>query len=340
MANTHGSLFSGYGGLDQAVEAHFGAETIWHCEFDPAASKVLAAQGGDTIPNLKDITKVQWRQVQNVTVVSGGSPCQDMSPSGKLAGMMQGTRSGLWLDMLKGIKALEPQYVVWENVKGALSAKTHRDDLKALGLVLGDLHEAGYDANWVTVGADEVGAPHRRDRVFVLATKRQDPTQAVPDTTVAVWDGEVWDNLTTFPPCGIMRQGAIAQAWGRTKRANSPLPTPAASDWRSNNYPADLRRRSPRITAHGAYFPRNDLEPFGGREHPEPTFVNARGKEELSPAFVEWMMGLPQGHVTGTELSRKDVHQILGNGVVPQQAKYALRLLSDPQFGPEIHQKG
>lgn len=333
MSMTHGSLFSGYGGLDKAVEKFFGATTLWHCEFDTAASRVLERRGVSL--NLQDITKVDWSTVPKVDVVSGGSPCQDMSQSGLGGGMSEGTRSGLWLSMIEGIRHLNPKYVVWENVKGALSAKTHRDDLKALGLVLGDLHEAGYDVNWVTVGADEVGAPHQRDRVFVLAEKRV-AEYSLPSDAMASWVDGAWDNFKTFPPCGSMAAGKITQSWKRSRRAPSPLPTPAASDWRSNNYPADLRRRSPRITAHGAYFPRTDLKPFGGRDHPEPIFTNAKGREELSPKFVEWMMGLKEGFVTDTELSRREVFQILGNGVVPQQAEYALSLLTRKDFGPEV----
>lgn len=331
MTTTHGSMFSGYGGLDRAIEAYYGATTLWHVEFDPAASRVLEANTPD-IPNLGDITNIDWLVIPFTRIHSGGSPCQDLSLSGPRSGMVEGTRSGLWLSMLTAITVQRPEVVVWENVKGALSAPTHRDDLKALGLVLGDLHDAGYDAKWVTVGADEVGAPHRRDRVFVLAVPSKQDSDFEPNAVP--WVDGAWQGLVKMPPCGIMTRQGITKTWSRTKRDISPLPTPAASDWRSNNYPADLRRNSPRITAHGAYFPRTDLVEFGGRQAPEPTFINARGKEELDPKFVEWMMGLPEGHVTDVPLTRKEVHTILGNGVVPQQAYYALELLNDPNFGP------
>ena len=176
-----GSLFSGYGGLDRAVMQVFPGSTVaWHCEFDKAPSAILAHHYPN-IPNLGDVTKVDWEQVEPVDIITGGSPCQDLSAAGKRAGMTDGTRSNLWVNMREAIEALRPKYVVWENVKGALSAKAKSEsdleqgdgslgNLRALGRVLGDLSEIGYDAKWEVVRASDVGAPHRRERVFVLAT--------------------------------------------------------------------------------------------------------------------------------------------------------------------------
>ena len=176
-----GSLFSGYGGLDCAVMQAFPGSTVaWHCEFDKAPSAILAHHY-PSIPNLGDVTKVDWEKVEPVDIITGGSPCQDLSSAGKRAGMTDGTRSNLWVNMREAIEALQPKYVVWENVKGALSAKAKSEsdleqgdgslgNLRALGRVLGDLSEIGYDAKWEVVRASDVGAPHRRERVFVLAT--------------------------------------------------------------------------------------------------------------------------------------------------------------------------
>jgi DNA (cytosine-5)-methyltransferase 1 len=179
-----GSLFSGAGGLDMAVEEVFGGEVIWHCEMDKAASKVLAYRF-PCAPNLGDITQVDWSTVEPVDVLCGGFPCQDVSAAGKRAGIKDGTRSGLWAIFADAIDALRPQYVVIENVRGLLSATAHRavesDDsvvgdrsdrpvLRAIGAVLGDLSDLGYDTRWATVSASSVGAPHRRERVFIVAS--------------------------------------------------------------------------------------------------------------------------------------------------------------------------
>lgn len=178
-----GSLFSGAGGLDLAVEHVTGGRTVWHCEADPDAAKVLAAHWPG-VPNLGDITAVDWSAVEPVDVLCGGFPCQDVSAAGRRAGLATGTRSGLWLEYAEAINQLRPQLVVIENVRGLLSGYAHRamepgpDDLgdrssrpllRAAGAVLGDLADLGYDAQWTTVAASEVGAPHRRQRVFIVA---------------------------------------------------------------------------------------------------------------------------------------------------------------------------
>lgn len=182
-----GSLFSGYGGLDLAVEAIFNAQPAWFCEFDKAPSKVLAHHWPD-VPNHKDVTQINWKEVEPVDILTGGSPCQDLSHAGKRAGMTEGTRSNLWVNMREAIAALQPKYVVWENVLGALSAKATSDSdleseegllantgdghLRALGRVLGDLTEIGYDARWTTLRASDIGAPHHRARIFLIAWPR------------------------------------------------------------------------------------------------------------------------------------------------------------------------
>ena len=177
-----------------AVEEVFGGHTVWQCEMDKAASKVLAYRWGwRDVPNLGDITKVEWYEVPEIVVLCGGFPCQDVSAAGKRAGIQDGTRSGLWAVFADIIDILRPPIVVIENVRGLLSATAHRavesDDavvgdrsdrpvLRALGAVLGDLSDIGYDARWATVAAASVGAPHRRERVFIVAT----------DAAVGGWD--------------------------------------------------------------------------------------------------------------------------------------------------------
>lgn len=88
-----GSLFSGAGGLDMAVESVFAGRTVWHSEIDNAASKVLAHRWPD-VPNLGSITEIDWATVNPVDVLCGGFPCQDVSAAGKRAGIKDGTRSG------------------------------------------------------------------------------------------------------------------------------------------------------------------------------------------------------------------------------------------------------
>ena len=131
-----GSLFSGWGGLDMAIEAAFASigvevELAWVSDIEQFDKKghqigdapaILAYRYPD-VPNLGDITRVDWSAVPKVDAIGGGSPCQDVSTAGQLAGMTEGTRSNLWVEMREAIRVLKPVFVVWENVRGALSAK-------------------------------------------------------------------------------------------------------------------------------------------------------------------------------------------------------------------------
>lgn len=188
-----GALFAGYGGIELAlaqVAAEYPGvevELVWYCEVDKAASAILAHRYPG-VPNLGDVTKVDWAWVAAtlpVDVITGGSPCQDLSHAGKRAGMKAGTRSGLWASMCDAIDIIRPRLVVWENVRGALSAGADSaleqcagcvgggDDgpvLRALGRVLGDLAELRYDARWYGLRASDVELAHGRFRVFLFAT--------------------------------------------------------------------------------------------------------------------------------------------------------------------------
>ncbi len=182
-----GSLFSGYGGLDLAVNAVTGATVAWHCEWEAAPSAILE-KNFPGVPNFHDVSKVDWTQVEPVDILTGGFPCQDLSLAGKRAGLKDGTRSGLWSEFHKAIEIIRPRLVVIENVRGLLSATAHSDlelcpwcmgesgdgepPLRALGAVLGDLADIGYDARWTSVRASDAGAPHSRFRVFIVAYPR------------------------------------------------------------------------------------------------------------------------------------------------------------------------
>jgi DNA (cytosine-5)-methyltransferase 1 len=179
-----GSLFSGYGGLDLAVQQMFDAEVVWHCEWEDAPATVLEAHWPG-VPNFRDVSKVDWLSVEPVDILTGGFPCQDVSQAGRRAGLGEGTRSGLWSEFAKAIEVLQPKYVVIENVRGLTSAKADSDVeycawcmgeagdgepvLRALGAVLGDLADLGFNAEWTGVRASDAGAPHNRFRVFILA---------------------------------------------------------------------------------------------------------------------------------------------------------------------------
>lgn len=159
---THLSLCSGVGGLDMAIEQFYGARTIAHCENDKHASKVLATHWPG-VHNLGDIKAISWWAAKagagSADIISAGYPCQPFSLAGKRAGTDDPRH--LWPYVFEAIRLLRPRVVVLENVPG------HRS--KGFGEVLGSLATIGYDTQWTSVRACDIGAPHRRERVFIVA---------------------------------------------------------------------------------------------------------------------------------------------------------------------------
>ena len=329
-----GSLFSGYSGLDLGVNSVIGSQTAWFVEWEKAPSAILAHHYPD-VPNYHDVTKVDWDAVEPVDVLTGGFPCQDVSHAGKRLGLKPGTRSGLWAHMAYAIDKLRPALVVAENVRGLLSAEAGSDlepcawcvgdgagsPLRALGAVLGDLADLGYDAQWHGVRAADVGAPHERFRVFVFAwPARNAPGDNLGDDRVPRGRRARRDAGTPrkhggafADPGGVGRGAGRGATGGKTGRVGAPSDAPG----RDLLPPVDW----------GAY-----ADAIAGWEHltrpaPAPTKPGKTGQPRLSPAFVEWMMGLPAGHVTDVPgVSRNDQLKALGNGVVPAQAAHATRL--------------
>jgi DNA (cytosine-5)-methyltransferase 1 len=190
-----GELFAGYGGLGLGVQQALGGEVSWVSENDPGASAILAHRL-PRVPNLGDVTAVDWAVVEPVEVLCGGFPCQDLSDAGARKGMLAGTRSGLWSEFVRSIAALRPELVIIENVPGLLTGRTaESEDVvrvgprggkrverthRAMGRVLRDLADLGFDAEWGVFSAAQVGGCHLRKRVFIAAVAAHARGQAWP----------------------------------------------------------------------------------------------------------------------------------------------------------------
>ena len=359
MSFRTGSLCSGYDGLAMGIQAVLGGELVFVADNDNGPVKILAHRYPG-VPNLGDISKVDWREAGRVDLLCMGFPCKDVSAAGGRAGLRAGNRSGVWTYCAQAIDELRPDLVVIENVRGLLSTGAdspvepcpwcvgdQRDQpaLRALGAVLGDLADLGFDAEWLGLPASDPrnGACHERWREFILAW---------PATEDA--DGPAGSERRPAAPGQAESWRAWAHPGGRgglplapTGRLNL-LPTPAARDWKSGA--SNLMEHNSRplnevavnmlagVQMPGAQWIATDGTDYGpairrweqvtGRPAPCPTEPGDRGNRRLSALFTEWMMGLPAGWVTGVPgLSRDEQLIALGNGCVPRQVALALSLL-------------
>jgi len=168
-------LFSGIGGFSIGLERTGGFETVAFCEIEPFPRKVLAKHWPE-VPIYDDVRTLTADRLAAdgiaVDVICGGFPCQDISTAGKGAGLA-GERSGLFFEITRLVGELGPRFVILENVSALLG--------RGLADVLGTLAEIGYDAEWHCIPASYIGAPHRRDRIWIVAypnKRRQDVADA------------------------------------------------------------------------------------------------------------------------------------------------------------------
>lgn len=163
-------LFSGIGGFSLGLERTGGFETVAFCEIEEFPRKVLKKHWPE-VPiyhDVRELTKeTLGRDGIAIDVITGGFPCQDLSVAGKQSGI-DAERSGLWSEIVRLTRELRPQYVIVENVANLLSGPSEKRG-GWFGRVLGDLAECGYDAEWENIPAAAVGAPHRRERVWIVA---------------------------------------------------------------------------------------------------------------------------------------------------------------------------
>lgn len=297
-----GSLFSGYGGLDLAALQLFpGSSVAWHCEWDDAPAMILDHHW-PTVPNLRDVTEVDWATVEPVDILTGGYPCQPFSAAGQRKGTDD--ERHLWPYVRDAIRLLRPRFTFLENVAGHRSLGFDR--------VLGDLAEDGMHVRWTSLRASDVGAPHHRERIFILVT---DPASSRPTS------------INGFTRSGATRGEGEWIAGGSDRSA---LADPEGQ--RLPGQQQSERVQAQGSSAHGSVglLPGIDWGDYGPavrrwerltRLAPAPTELNSNHKPRLNAAFAEWMMGLPAGHVTAVPgISRAHQLKAIGNGVCPQQA--------------------
>ena len=280
---TFGSLFAGIGGFDLGLE-RAGMTCRWQVENDPYCQRVLAKHWPDV---------GQWDDVRTfppaptnewpVDLICGGFPCQDVSDAGNKTGI-GGSRSGLWFEFARIIGILRPRFVLVENVTGLL--------VRGMDRVLGGLAACGYDAEWEVLAASDVGAPHIRERVFVVAYSQCDQLRVESrGLGRAHWKGEAvaGDN----GPHGYLADSAVA----RSRR----LPV----------RPGESREETIDPDGEGAFFSANEGI-FGRHEEGRPRLERC-----------EWWSAEPSvGRMANGVPKRVDRLRCLGNAVVPQVAEW------------------
>ena len=252
-----GSVCSGIGGLELGLGMIADTDLQWVSETDAAASKVLDKHFG--VPNLGDLTQIQ--DPPKVDLVVGGFPCQPVSIAGERKGIED--ERFIIADICKLAQKAGAKWLLLENVRGLLTANNGH----ALARVCAEMAHRGFVRwEWRTLYAAEVGAPHRRDRWFCVATNTNGKGLERPREEYQL------------EPCVEEKE----TTWGR--------------------YDGAIRR----------------WEAVLGRPAPTPAI-----DWKMNPAFIEWMMGFPEGWITSSDISFTRTMKCLGNAVVPLQAAYA-----------------
>jgi len=332
-----GSLCTGYGGLDLAI----GGELVFVSEIDPHANRLLEARFPG-VPNLGDLTVLD--SLPDCDILTAGFPCQPVSHAGRRAGTDD--ERCLWDDIESAISGMgrPPGVVFLENVRGLLTANGG----DAMGRVVSGLARLGFVGSYRIVSAADVGACHRRERVFLRAHHANAPgvgwergrpardggtgpenrgghVADADESGGPAWDDQGHDRQRPrLQPVGsadpAQRFGPYQSAVTRWERIiGRPAPDPTIADTGRGRWDRGTERQQPEMgSEHG-------LQAERGESQRVPA-----GSRRLNPRFVEWMMGLPDGWVTGTDLGLPATAQlrILGNGVVPQQAAHAWNLLT------------
>lgn len=263
MTLTIGSLFSGIiGGFELGLERAGLGPVLWQCEIDPFCRRVLA-QHWPTVTRFEDVTRP--RDYPHVDVICGGFPCQDVSSAGARRGL-GGQRSSLWWHFAAIVAKVRPRFVVVENVASGARLWLHH--------VRHQLHLLGYHTRAIALAASDVGAPHRRRRVFVVADAHGDRELA------RVVDGEVAGASSTS--ADALRRGPLQQRRGRKVR-----PAAAHAVWRGATGWGDPEPGMVRVV-HG--LPRR-LDRLGARRRALGNAVTPQQAEVIGGLILEMCEG-------------------------------------------------
>ena len=350
----HFDLFSGYGGFSLALEKIYGTlyigptgeneqeintnvnlsdtpstdsrefTTIGFSEIDKYASAVLKYHWPNT-KNYGDISKINWAEVPDFDLLTGGSPCQDLSIAGKRKGL-EGARSGLFYEYMRAVREKRPKYFIWENVKGALSSNKGFD----FGAVINEMAEAGYSLWWQVLNAKDFGIPQNRERIFVVGFRDGSPREIFFER------GDNQEISSKVHPCidahyykghSNQRQMMEIQQLNNPKHSNDRLYSEEGISPALNT--AQGGNRQPKIMRQPLKFLDRNQKNIEGDYAFTVDSMNTGGVKidsrirRLTPTECERLMGLPDGWTAKGIMNDKEVeisdsqrYKLCGNGVV------------------------
>ena len=303
---TVGSLFAGIGGFDLGLE-RAGMQVRWQVENDLYCIQVLEKHW-PKVKRYGDIKHIKWAEIEPVDLICGGFPCQPVS----VAGSQKGDKDDRWLwpEFLRAIREIRPKYALVENVPGLLSI----DDGRLARGIHGELAENGYDAEWHIISAADVGAPHLRKRLFIIAYPNDERRGKEPKFFI-------WGNYpSVLGYDGVEKSLENSRCMVREERAKIEGELSRFFE-EGNSCCEPLRPSEARKEANVANTNITGLEGQYAEEHQD-------GKsEEASRWGSQWAVEPDVGRVANGIPSRVDRLKCLGNAVVPQVAELIGRLI-------------
>jgi len=312
MTITVGSLFSGIGGLDLGLE-RARMQIRWQVEIDDYCTKVLEKHWPG-VARFRDVRECGRQNLEPVDLICGGFPCQDVSLAGKQAGL-KGTRTTLWSEFARIIGDLRPQWVLAENVPGLLSSDAGR----FFGAVLRDLAACGYNAEWDCISAAAFGAPHRRDRVWIVAHAARQHGAIVGQP--ASEPGRSGKTLA-YTSSGGARRLSVRQ--GRSQQAEADVVGRCEDVANARSIGRQTWSTDSQTGEEGLTDQSNDGSQVLADTKQNPVFYDQlHDEQDANPLWSDWWATEPDvGRVAHGISRRMDRLRGLGNAVVPQIAEW------------------
>jgi DNA (cytosine-5)-methyltransferase 1 len=300
-------LFSGIGGFSLGLE-RAGMKTVAFCEVDKKCQQVLKKHWPD-VPIFDDVSTLKGEDIEEtVDVICGGFPCQDISLAGKGAGL-EGERSGLWTEFHRLIKEIKPKYAIIENVSALRS--------RGLDQVLREISEIGYDAEWHCITAASVGAPHRRDRIWIVAYPRhRSGWDSITGSLGKDGERELEERIRTTETTETTGSSQTSEAMAHANDNGSHGSKDSESNCSRDD--GDKTRQNESFKLEGSSNLGQNFQ--GSREEIANVAYASRISEELKdPGYARWWAVEPNvGRVAHGVPNRLDRLRQLGNAVVPQ----------------------